>query len=180
MIRLSVLRDTGCSTVVVRRGLVKDQLTGKNEMCFLIDGTIRHTPVAKIEIDTPIYKGKVKAVCMENTWYDVIVGNVGAIDNAGSDIEMQVNNAESETELQAVMTSLQVKRQEKPVKQLKVIDNLGDDASRDKLIAMQQQDSSLMKFMKETEQDQTDADLEIYFKMKNGICLQILQECRWM
>ena len=41
--------------------------------------------------------------------------------------------------------------------------------SRDKLIAMQQQDSSFMKFMKETEQDQTNEDLDIYFKMKNGI-----------
>ena len=96
MIRLSVLRDTGCSTVVVRRGLVKDQLTGKNEMCFLIDGTIGHTPVAEIEINTPFYKGKVKAVCMKNPLYDVIVGNVvGAINNAGSEIEIQVDNAGS-------------------------------------------------------------------------------------
>jgi len=82
---------------------------------------------------------------------------------------MQAENTESETELQAVMTISQVKRQEKPVKQLKVIDNLGDDVSRDKLISMQQQGSSLMKFMKETEQDQKNADLDIYFKMKNGI-----------
>jgi len=51
------------------------------------------------------------------------------------------------------MTRSQVKRQEKPVKQLKVIDNLGDDVSRDKLIAMQQRDSSWMKIMKETKQD---------------------------
>jgi len=156
MIRLSVLRDTGCSTVVVRRGLVNgDQLTGKNKMCFLIDGTIRHTPVAEIEIDTPFYKASVKAVCTENPLYDVIVGNVvGVVDNAGSEIEMQADNAESETELQAVMTRSQAKRQEKQVRQLKVIDNLGDDMSRDKLIVMQQQDCSLMKFMKETEQDQ--------------------------
>jgi len=67
---VSVLRDTGCSTVVIRRGLVNDdQLTAKNEMCFLIDGMIRHTSVA--EIDTPFYKGKVKAVRMENHLYDV-------------------------------------------------------------------------------------------------------------
>ena len=48
---------------------------------------------------------------------------------------MQAENTESETELQAVLTISQVKRQEKPVKQLKVIDNLGDDVSRDKLIS---------------------------------------------
>ena len=48
--------------------------------------------------------------------------------------------------------------------------------SRDKLIAMQQQDSSLIKFIKETEQDQTNADLDIYFKLKNGI---LYRYCRW-
>ena len=37
-----------------------------------------------------------------NPLYDVIVGNVvGVVDN---EIEMQVHNAESETELEAVMT----------------------------------------------------------------------------
>jgi len=63
------------------------------------------------------------------------------------------------------MTRSQVKRQEKPVRQLKVIANLGDDVSRDKLIAMHQQDTSLMKFMKETEQDQKVANLDIYVKL---------------
>ena len=47
--------------------------------------------------------------------------------------------------------------------------SLGDDVSRDKLIAMQQQDSCLTKFMKETEQDHAVADLDIYFKIKNTI-----------
>ena len=41
---MSVLRDTGCSTVVVRRGLVdEEQLTGAEETCVLTDGTIRRT-----------------------------------------------------------------------------------------------------------------------------------------
>ena len=48
-----VLRNTGCSTVVVRRSLVPDhKLTGKEERCILIDGTIRRTPVAEIHVDT--------------------------------------------------------------------------------------------------------------------------------
>jgi len=98
---VSVLRDTRYLTVVVRQGLVNDdQLTGKNEMCFLIDGMIRHTPVAEIEIDTPFYKGRVKAVCLENPLYDVIVGNVvEVIDNAGNEMEIQVDNAGSEIEI---------------------------------------------------------------------------------
>jgi len=57
----SVLRDTVCSTVVVKRELVDDeQMTGGTETCILIDGTVRRTPVAEIEIETPHYTGKVK------------------------------------------------------------------------------------------------------------------------
>jgi len=63
---VSVLADTGCSTVVVKRDLVDDeQMTGGTETCILIDGTVRRMPVAEIQIETPSYTGKVKAVCME-------------------------------------------------------------------------------------------------------------------
>jgi len=51
---VKVLRDSGCSTVVVRRSLVsEDKLTGREERCVLIDGTVRRTPVAEIFIVTP-------------------------------------------------------------------------------------------------------------------------------
>jgi len=74
---VSVLRDTGHSTVVLKRELLADEhVTGGTETCILIDGTVRRTPVAEIEIETPYYTGKVKAVCMDNPLYDVIIGNV--------------------------------------------------------------------------------------------------------
>jgi len=50
----------------------------------------------------------------------VIVRNVVAV----------IDNAGSETEQQSVMTRSQVKKQEKPVKQFKVIDNFGNKVSR--------------------------------------------------
>ena len=63
--QVNVLRDTGCSTVVIRWSLVsEDQLTGQKIICVLIDGTVRCTPVAEINIQTPYLSGKVKAVCM--------------------------------------------------------------------------------------------------------------------
>jgi len=38
---VSVLRDTGCSTVVVKRELVDDeQMTAGTESCILTDGTV--------------------------------------------------------------------------------------------------------------------------------------------
>ena len=70
-------RDSGCSTAVVRRSLVpEDKLTGQEERCILIDGTVRRTLVARIHISTPFYTGMTKAVCMNNPLFDVIVGNV--------------------------------------------------------------------------------------------------------
>jgi len=74
---VTVLRDTGCSSVVVRRSLVPDnKLTGQEALCSLIDGTIRRTPVAEIFVDTPYYRGPSTAVCMLNPIYDLIVGNI--------------------------------------------------------------------------------------------------------
>lgn len=64
---VKVLRDSGCSTVVVRRCLIsEDKLTGQVERCILIDGTVRRTPVAEIYIDTPYFTGTTTAVCMKN------------------------------------------------------------------------------------------------------------------
>lgn len=48
-------------------------------MCVLIDGTVRRTPVANVEIETPYFTGKVRAVCMREPLYDVIVGNVEGV-----------------------------------------------------------------------------------------------------
>jgi len=77
---VSVLRDTDCSTVVIKRSLVDDnQLTGAEETCVLIDGTDRKTPVAEVEVNTPYYQGKVRAVCMRDPLYDVIIGNISGV-----------------------------------------------------------------------------------------------------
>ena len=43
--KVRVLRDSGCSTIVVRRELVpEDKLTGKTRTCVMIDGTVRSFP----------------------------------------------------------------------------------------------------------------------------------------
>jgi len=74
---VKVLKDSGCTTVVVRRSLVpEDKLTGQEECCVLIDGTVRRTPVAKIFIEMPYYTGLTTAVRTNNPLFDVIVGNV--------------------------------------------------------------------------------------------------------
>jgi len=53
-----------------------EQMTGNHELCMLIDGVVKRFPTAIVKIDTPYYKGTVKALCMENPVQELIVGNV--------------------------------------------------------------------------------------------------------
>ncbi|XP_049517462.1 uncharacterized protein LOC125943110 [Dermacentor silvarum] len=78
--QITVLRDSGTSTVIVRRDLVQDEeLTGETTLVCLVDGTARKLPEAKIEVDTPYYSGKVTALCMDHPLYDLIIGNVEGV-----------------------------------------------------------------------------------------------------
>ena len=55
-------------------------MTGNHELCMLIDGVVKRFPPAFVRINTPYYKGTVKALCMENPVQELIVGNVpGAV-----------------------------------------------------------------------------------------------------
>ena len=51
---VQVLRDTGCSGVVVRKELVsKNQFTGEEQDCVLADGSVVKVPLANVFIDSP-------------------------------------------------------------------------------------------------------------------------------
>uniref|UniRef100_L7LYC0 CCHC-type domain-containing protein n=1 Tax=Rhipicephalus pulchellus TaxID=72859 RepID=L7LYC0_RHIPC len=78
---VTVLRDTGCDTVVVRQVLVpKKKLTGTYRPVLLLDGTVRQLPEAMVFLDTPFFRGKVRAQCMQDSLYDVVIGNIkGAV-----------------------------------------------------------------------------------------------------
>ncbi|XP_071842666.1 uncharacterized protein [Apostichopus japonicus] len=78
--KVSVLRDSGCSGVIVRRDLISnDQLTGVDQLCVLIDGTVRKIPEAIVAVDTPFFTGSLKALCMKRPVYDLIIGNVPGV-----------------------------------------------------------------------------------------------------
>jgi len=64
---------------------------------------------------------------------------------------------------------MQAKQQVKPIKSLNVIENLGEDVKREKLITLQEHDPILAKFMKEAEQKQNTGRAEVYLKMKDEI-----------
>ncbi|XP_064456939.1 uncharacterized protein LOC135367578 [Ornithodoros turicata] len=74
---ITVLRDTGSDTVIVKRGLVRQEdMTGRHSPVRLVDGTVRKLPEARIFVKTPFYSGPLTAKCMEAPLYDVIIGNV--------------------------------------------------------------------------------------------------------
>ena len=74
---VTVLRDTGCSGIVVKQKFVRDtQYTGKFCNILTIDKRLIRAPMAKIEVDTPYLRKEVEAVCLEDAAYDLVIGNV--------------------------------------------------------------------------------------------------------
>ena len=147
---VKVLRDSGCSGVVVKRELVEDrQLTGRFQECVLIDGTVRRVEEAVVDIDTPFYVGKVTALCMNKPVYDLIIGNVDGVRNP-SDPDpnwCRKEDAEKHCEiLQAVQTRGQKLTEQKGMKKLTVTNLVDIDVTVDKIKELQTTDDSLKTY----------------------------------
>ena len=114
--KVKVLRDTGCTGVVVRRSLVDEsQLNGVSSDVRLIDDTLRTFPTAVIEVNCPFFTGKTTALCMDNPIHDLIIGNVN-----GSKLPDMTHFAAS------VMTRAQSKKQDVKVQKMKVPGKIGE------------------------------------------------------
>ena len=75
--KVEVLRDTGCTRCTVKRSLVSDdQLIGKESYVTLIDETMQRYPLVVIDVDCPFFTGKTEALCMVDTLYDLVIGNI--------------------------------------------------------------------------------------------------------
>ena len=74
---IRVLRDTGCTGVVVRRSLVSDgQMLNKQSGVTLINNYKQRCPVARINIDCPFFRGTTDALCIDDPAHDLVIGNV--------------------------------------------------------------------------------------------------------
>ena len=75
---VNTLRDTGCNAICVKKKFVRtDQMTGKHRLCKLIDGSERKLETAVVDINTPYFTKKgATVVCMEDSAYDLVIGNV--------------------------------------------------------------------------------------------------------
>ena len=126
--KVEVLRDTGCTCCTVKRSLVSDdQLIGKESYVTLIDETTQKYPLAVIDVDCPFFTGKTEALCMEDTLYDLVIGNID-----GSKLpDMSHFSA-------AAVTRSQAKQSEKAYRKLKVPDQI---INEDKEALKQAQDT---------------------------------------
>ena len=138
---VDVLRDSGCSTAIAKRSLVRpDQLTDQVRYCLLIDCTLRKFAVAKIEVDTPYYTGSLEVLVVDNPLYDLILGNLPGVRDA-SDPQPDWKPIAKEQAL-AVQTRLQQKKAEKPIQQL-IVPGQVDGISAEEFRREQQADASL-------------------------------------
>ena len=85
---VEVLRDTGCSGVIVSKDLVPESAyTGRSQTMVMVDYSSRVVPEVKVSIDTPYYKGVVLALCVEKPLVGLIIGNIpGARERNNPDI----------------------------------------------------------------------------------------------
>ena len=85
---VEVLRDTGCSGVIVSKDLVPESAyTGRSQTMVMVDYSSRVVPEVKISIDSPYYKGEVLALCVEKPLVGLIIGNIpGARERNNPDI----------------------------------------------------------------------------------------------
>ena len=78
-----VLRDTGCSSIVIKEDLVPEEDKLKEYATLILaDGTVRIFQRAMVDVYTPYSCGRVKAFCMKTPVYDLIIGNVEGARNA--------------------------------------------------------------------------------------------------
>ena len=87
-IPVEVLRNTGCSGVIVSKDLVpKSAYTGRSQTMVMVDYFSSVVPEVKVSIDTPYYKGEVLALCVKKTLVGLIIGNIpGARERNNPDI----------------------------------------------------------------------------------------------
>ena len=73
----SILRDTGCSDVVVKQQLVNGvQYTGRYSYMQMKDDSVRRVPMATVNLDTLYYVGTIEALCPRDAIYNAIIRNI--------------------------------------------------------------------------------------------------------
>ena len=75
---VKVLRDTGCTGMIVDRALVPDVMVipGSSGSLQMVDHTLIDVPLGNVYLDSLYYKGHCRVMCVSSPVYPVIIGNV--------------------------------------------------------------------------------------------------------
>ena len=167
---VDVLRDTGCSGVIVKQQHVTDdQHTGRVGMMQMVDNSVIRVPIANVEIDSPYLSGQVQALCPQDAVYDVIVGNVpGARPAATPNLQW--------VETQAAVTRAARRREGKGEPALcQSPEKQWISVNRKEIIKMQAEDDSLQRPMDMIGEVKVRNRREVTFEKKNGILYRIFK-----
>ena len=155
---VSVLRDTGCTGVIVKQSLVSSEnLTGKMHSCMMVDRTTLQLPEAKVSLDTPYFKGDTLALCMENPLVDVIKGNIpGARDAYDPNINW--------VPALAVQTRSQAKLPKQTKTSLKTPNIIDRDISPQQIKEAQVNDPTLARIRKACDESEVKGNAKFFRK----------------
>ncbi|KAK7097274.1 hypothetical protein V1264_004279 [Littorina saxatilis] len=129
---VTVMLDSGCSTVGVRKSLVRDdQFTGKVQVCRQFSGDLVRLPIAIVSLDTPYFSGSVEACVIDNPVCDVILGRIQGCTFGCVEVTS------------AVQTRGQKAREERPFRPLLTAKVPQLDINAEKLSKMQKDDKTL-------------------------------------
>ena len=86
---MKVLRDTGCTGMIVDSTLIPDSMVkqGSSGSLQTEDHTLIDVQLANVYLDSPYYKGHCKVMCVSSPLYPVIIGNVRGACQVKQDID---------------------------------------------------------------------------------------------
>ena len=138
---VEVLRDTGCNSVIVRIGLVKeDDFTGSMGYVMAIDRTLKEAPIAEIKMDTLYYTGVTQAICLRDPLFDLVIGNIPGERNPDDPVPDVETCGPAVTRAQA--------RKDATIKPLVAKDVTAQTSvTKDELAKLQLEDTTLEKYV---------------------------------
>lgn len=180
---ISVLRDTGCNTVIIRSDLVnEEQLTGASSLVYLVDGSAKMLPEARIQVDTPYFTGLLTALCMREPLYDLILGNIEGArspEDPKDETEESTGGAKTIQEpVAAAITRAQAQAQSRGFSQLQVPGATAELPGEDGYGNEQRNDETLKQCFTRINQKQTCSNEKgsVEFTQRDGLLYRCYTE----
>ena len=141
---VTVLRDTCCSEVIVKKDLVKkSSYKARLAMLFMtVVRTLLKAPFANVEVSTPYFRETLEALCLKDLLYELTKKNIPRAKASNDPDKTWCVKAAAVTRSQSEMS-----KEDKLLKVVEIKDQLA--ITRDKLIQLQEEESFRLKYMKE-------------------------------